>query len=177
MMKRLIGSALAVLAMGGFVLAQAPPTPKPGAEHKPMGYFVGKWKSEAEIKPGMMGPGGKMTSTDTCEWFTGGFQVVCRSEGSGAMGKLTSMGILGYSDVHKSYTYFGVDNMGTNEHALGQKKGNTWVFTTTSSMGGKQFQSRYTIVETSPTVQTIKWEASEDKKTWNVVMEGKSTKM
>jgi Protein of unknown function (DUF1579) len=177
MMKRLVGSALAVLAIGSLVLAQAPPAAKPGPQHKSMGYFVGKWKSEVDIKPGVMGPGGKMTSTDSCEWFAGSFHVVCRSEGSGAMGNMTSMGVLGWSDAHKAYTYYGADSMGTNEFAQGQKKGNTWTFTSTSTVAGKSFQSRYTIVETSPTVQTFKWEASEDKKTWNVVMEGKSTKM
>jgi Protein of unknown function (DUF1579) len=177
MMKRLLGSTLAVFAIGSLGLAQAPPAPKPGPQHKPLGYFVGKWKTEADIKPGLMGPGGKMTSTDSCEWFTGNFHVVCRSEGSGAMGNMTSIGILGYSDLHKAYTYFGADSIGSTDVAQGQKKGNTWTFTSTSSLGGKSFQSRFTIVETSPTVQTLKWEASEDKKTWNVVMEGKSTKM
>jgi hypothetical protein len=177
MMKRLLGSALAVVAMGSVVLAQAPPAPKPGPQHKPMGYFVGKWKTEAEIKPGVMGPGGKITSTDSCEWFTGNFHIVCRSEGSGALGNLASIGILGYSDLHKAYTYLNADSMGTTDAAQGQKNGNTWTFTSTSSMGGKTFQSRFTIVETSPTVQTLKWETSQDKKTWNVVMEGKSTKM
>jgi hypothetical protein len=90
---------------------------------------------------------------------------------------MTSIGILGYSDLHKAYRYLNADSMGTTDVAEGQKKGNTWTFTSTSSLGGKTFQSRFTIVETSPTVQTLKWEASEDKKTWNVVMEGKSTKM
>jgi hypothetical protein len=99
---------LTILALGGLVLAQPP---KPGPEHKPLGYFVGKWESEGEMKPGLFGPGGKMTSSETCEWFA-----------------------------------------------------------------GKTFQSRYTIVETSPTAHTFTWETSSDKKEWTVVMEGKATK-
>ena len=65
------------------VAAQAPAAPKPGPEHARLAYFVGKWKTEGEMKPGPMGPGGKMSGTDTCEWYDGHFSVVCRSEGTG----------------------------------------------------------------------------------------------
>jgi hypothetical protein len=175
MLKRVAGASLTVLVLGGLVLAQAP-APKPGPEHKPLGYFVGKWKSEGEMKPGPFGPGGKMTSSDTCEWFAGNFQVVCRGEGKGPMGDMTSMGILTYSPADKAYTYYGIDSIGTGELAKGQKKGDTWTYTSTSSLAGKTLQSRYTIVETSPTVHTFKWETSSDKKEWTVVMDGKATK-
>ena len=90
--------------------AQAPPAPKPGPEHERLKYFVGKWTTEGEMKPGPMGPGGKFTSTDTCEWFEGRFAVVCHSDGKMAAGPAKSIGILGYSAEEKVYTYYGVDN-------------------------------------------------------------------
>ena len=44
-------------------------------------------------------------------------------------------------------------------------------------MGGKMIKSKYTVVLTSPTTQTFKWEASDDGgKTWTTAAEGKSTK-
>jgi Protein of unknown function (DUF1579) len=175
MLKRVMGTGFAVLAFGGLVLAQ-PPAPKPGAEQKALGYFVGKWTSEGEMKPGLLGPGGKITSSDSCEWFKGNFQVVCRGEGTGPMGPMSSLGILAYSAKDKAYTYYGIDSMGTSELSNGQKKGDTWTYTATSTMEGKQFESRYTIVETSPSAYTFKWETSTDKKTWSVLMEGKATK-
>src|SRR3989454_7285461 len=59
--------------------AQAPAAaPKPGPEHQKLAYFAGRWSESADIKPGPMGPGGKMTETSTCEWFSGGFYLVCR---------------------------------------------------------------------------------------------------
>jgi hypothetical protein len=58
------------------------PSVKPEAEHQRLGYFVGKWTGSGQIRPGPMGPGGRFTSTDTCEWFDGGFAVVCRTEGT-----------------------------------------------------------------------------------------------
>src|SRR5262249_41577584 len=103
--------AYAVISVGGFgiVIAQAPPA-KPGPEHAKLGYFVGKWTGVGEVKPGPMGPGGKMTSTDDCQWFEGGFSVICHSTANGPMGPSKSIGILGYSTEEKVYTYYGVDN-------------------------------------------------------------------
>ena len=90
--------------------SRAAQAPKPGPEHARLGYFVGKWNGEGEMKPGPMGPGGKMKSTDTCEWFEGRFSVICRYEGTTPMGPTKSLGILGYSTEEKVYTYYGVDN-------------------------------------------------------------------
>src|SRR5688572_10172930 len=77
--------------------AQASQAHKPGPEHARLGYFVGKWNAEGELKPGPMGPGGKFTATDTCEWFEGRFSVICRSEGKMPTGPSKSIGILGYN--------------------------------------------------------------------------------
>src|ERR687894_2577906 len=92
-------AAAGALTIGSIQVAaaQGQQPPKPGPEHKRLGFFVGTWKGEGEMKPGPMGPGGKMTSTDTCEWFEGRFAVVCRYEGKGPMGPSKGLGILGYS--------------------------------------------------------------------------------
>ena len=84
-------------AAGSAAAAQEAPAQKPGPEHQRLGYFVGRWKAEGEVKPGPMGPGGKVTATDNCEWFEGRFTVICRSEGQGPSGPSKSIGILGYS--------------------------------------------------------------------------------
>jgi hypothetical protein len=60
--------------------------------------------------------------------------------------------------------------------ATGTLKDKTWTWTSVDKMNGKTVHSRYTIVETSPTSYTFKWEASEDGKTYNTLAEGKSTK-
>ena len=93
MKTHVIACGLIVGALGGYALAQAPapPPPKPGPEHRALGYFTGKWTTEGDIKPGPLGPGGKMTSSDSCEWVAGGFHVVCRGEAKGAMGPMTSV--------------------------------------------------------------------------------------
>jgi uncharacterized protein DUF1579 len=180
MKKHVVGfilGSLAVAAFGTLSFAQAPPAPpKPGPEVKALGYFAGKWTGESELKPGPLGPGGKMTSTDTCEWFSGGFQLVCRGDGKGAIGPMKSIGIMSYSLTEKKYSYYGIDSMGSSEVSWGTKSGNTWTYTANSNLGGQTFKSRYTIVETSPTSYTFKWEQSPDGTKWSTLMEGKSTK-
>lgn len=97
--KIIVVGSIAALAFGA---ALAQDAPKPGPEQKALGYFAGKWSSEGEMKPGPFGPGGKMTSVDTCEWFAGGFQLVCRGQGSGAMGPMTTLGIIAYNSTEKA---------------------------------------------------------------------------
>lgn len=176
MTARIFAFCLAATIGGAMVHAQAPAPPKPGAEQKALGYFVGKWTSEGELKPGPLGPGGKMTSHDDCQWFEGGFQVVCQGKGSGAMGSMTSLGVMAFSPADKKYTFYGIDSMGMSELSTGEKKGSTWVFGSNSNVGGQSFKSRYTIVETSPTSYTFKWESSPDGTKWSTLMEGKATK-
>ena len=55
----LVACAIISIAGAQVVAAQAAQAPKPGPEHARLGYFVGKWKTEGEAKPGPMGPGGK----------------------------------------------------------------------------------------------------------------------
>src|SRR5437870_7648855 len=67
----LVGAFIVCIAC--LVLAQAPPQmPKPGPEHKRLGYFTGTWRLEGETKPGPFGPGGKFTGTDHNDWMEGG---------------------------------------------------------------------------------------------------------
>jgi Protein of unknown function (DUF1579) len=176
MKPQTLSLSLGVVAMVGIAFAQAPESPKPGPEHKALSYFAGQWTSEGEMKAGPYGPGGKITSQDACEWFSGGFQLVCRSQGDGPMGPMTSMGIITYSPQEKSYTYYGIDSMGTSELAKGARTGKTWAFTSTSNVGGQTFKSRYTMVETSPTSYTFKWDTSPDGGKWSTMMEGTATK-
>ena len=150
--------------------------PKPAAEHKRLGFFVGNWKSEGEAKPGPWGPGGKMTGDSHCTWMSGGYFVVCHENASGAMGKMQGLGVFGYDPNAKQYTWNGFNSMGENEHATGKLDGKVWTYENESAMGGKTMKGRYTITETSPTSYDFKFEMSEDGKTWNGMMEGKVTK-
>jgi len=182
-MKKTFGlvATCAVVSLVGYQFASAqsaPPASKPGPEHQRLGYYVGTWTTEGEMKPGEMGPGGKITSTDKCDWFQGRFAVVCHSEGKGPMGPGKSIGILSYSAEEKVYTYYGVDNSGQTMTSIprGTVQGDTWSYTDEAMMGGKKVKQRVTIKELSPTSYTFKLDMQGADGKWATVMESKSTK-
>ncbi len=176
----LAASVAALVVVGSLtLLAQTPAPPKPGPETQKLAYFVGTWTSEGEMKPGPMGPGGKITGKDTCEWFQGGFSVICRSDGKSPMGPMKSIGILSYSTEEKVYTYYGTDNSGMvmTSVAKGTVQGDTWTYTDEGLMGGQKIKSRVTIKQVSPTVQTFVMEFQGADGKWVPVMESKGTKV
>lgn len=151
--------------------------PKPGPEVKKLGYFVGTWTMTGDMKENPFGmPAGKFTGTSKCEWFAGGYQVVCHDTGKSSMGTTHSMNILSYNADDKMYSYYGIDSMGMAEGAKGNVDGNNWVYTSDSKMGGKTFHGRYSMDTSSPGSYTFKYETSEDGQKWSTMMEGKSTK-
>jgi Protein of unknown function (DUF1579) len=171
--------SVATLSLANAGQPQPPQPPKPGPEHERLGYFVGEWTSEGEMKPGPMGPGGKMTSSDTCEWYDGRFSVICRSEGTSPMGPNKNLGILGYSAEEKVYTYYGVDNSGMTMTSVpkGAVQGDTWTYLDESMMGGQKVKSRVTIKELSPTSYTFTMELQGADGKWTPMMESRNTKV
>ncbi|HYB54169.1 MAG TPA: DUF1579 family protein, partial [Thermoanaerobaculia bacterium] len=176
-------SKLAILLALGLVTAAAASAqekkmeaPKPAPEVQKLAYFVGNWTTEGEMKPGPWGAGGKITGSEHCVWMSGGFFVVCHSDGAGAMGNVYGLGVMGYDAAAKGYTWNGFNSMGENEHATGLYDGKSWVYTNEQMMGGKMIKGRYTVTETSATGYDFKLETSEDGKTWASMMEGKAAK-
>lgn len=177
-LKSLALCAAALVVGIQLAAAQAPAPPKPGPEHARLGYFVGKWTTEGEMKASPMGPGGKITSSDTCEWFEGHFSVVCRTEGKTPVGPNKSIGIMGYNSEEKVYTYYGIDNSNMTMASVprGMVQGDTWTYTDESVMGGQKTKSRVTIKELSPTAYTFTMELQGPDGKWMPMMESKSTK-
>lgn len=167
--------AMLVIAMA--ISAQAPPqTPKPGPEHKRLGYFGGNWTVEAEMKPSPFGPGGKITSKDHNEWMPGGFFLVSHSEFKGSMGEGTELSVMGYNSDEKVYTYHAFNSMGEAEASNGTVDGDTWTWTSNEKMGGKPMKGRFTIKELSSTSYTFRFETAPEGGDWSTIMEGKATK-
>src|SRR2546426_10561000 len=95
-------AAVVTLLAAPVLRAQTPAAaPGPGPEHQKLAYFLGRWRETVDMKPGPMGPGGKMTATSTCEWFSGGFYLVCRPQGRGPTGPQQGGGIPGDSTERK----------------------------------------------------------------------------
>ena len=179
---KVFAGACVVVSVFGFQIvatAQTPQAPTPGPEHQRLEYFVGKWTSEGEMKANPMSLGGKITSSDTCEWFEGRFAVICHSEGTTPMGPSKSVGILSYSPEEKVYTYYGVDNSNMTMATVprGTVQGDTWTYTDESMMGGKKIKSRIIIKELSPSAYAFTMELQGPDGKWAPLMESKNTKV
>ena len=147
--------------------------PKPGPEHQKLSYFAGRWTSTGEMKFGPMGPGGPVKTESTCEWFPGGFYLVCRGQGQGPAGETRNLGILGYSAERGRYSYYGIDNSGMGgDHAYGEVAGDTWTWESESMMGDQTVTSRYVMKQISPDQYSWRWEVSGEGGEWTLLGEG-----
>lgn len=150
--------------------------PKPAPELKKLDMFAGDWTLSGDVKPGPMGPGGKMSGDEKCAWMDGGFYVVCNSTFKGPLGNATGTAYYGYSNDDKAYTYREFNSMGEFTDARGKVEGDVWTWTSDEKMGGATMKGRFIMKVTSPTAYDFKFDMSQDGNTWNPVMDGKSTK-
>jgi hypothetical protein len=154
------------------VRAQAPEgAPKPGPEVKKLAYNVGTWNIEGEAKAFGPMPGGKITSTEKCDWYSGGFFVTCRTEGTGPMGASKGVSFMGYDPSEKVYTFHEFSSMGDAIQAKGTVDGDTWNWTSESKMGDAKMSARVTIKHVSKTEYTFKLEMSQNGGDFSVVEE------
>ena len=154
--------------------------PKPGPEVQRLAYYLGTWRGEGDTKGGPFGPAGKLSSTITCDWFAGGFHLVCRGEERGPTGKRTFLNILAYDEKTKAYTEYGISSLGESEYSTGGSivaNKRTFVKDLDSDVTGKSIKLRYTEVQVSSTFYTYQAEASKDGGPWTVIAEGKITKV
>ncbi|TAM99067.1 MAG: DUF1579 domain-containing protein [Rhodanobacteraceae bacterium] len=152
--------------------------PKPSPQVQKLGYYLGSWRGEGETKSGPFGPAGELSSTMSCEWFAGGFQLICRGEERGPTGKRTFLNILAYDETTKAYTEYGISSFGESEYDTGGSiVGNKKTYVVNSEVGGKPAEIRYTEMQVSPTFYTYQAEASVGGGPWRVIAEGKVTKV
>jgi hypothetical protein len=177
MLKRGILSVTLTLVSGITVVAQQPGgTLRPSPEHMKLGVFVGTWQDEGEMKPGPFGPGGRMSLTETCEWFTGGFSVVCHTETLRIMDDLKTLTVLTYDPKEKIYRLYEFSSVGWSSAAKGTVDGDTWSFEGASKIGNKLIKIRTTIKFPSPDSAVMKSEVSLDGGPMNLFMELKGSR-
>jgi hypothetical protein len=169
------GMALAVCTiLAASALAQE--MPKPGPELKKLDVLTGSWTLDGEMKPGAMGPGGKMTELQKCEWMDGEFFLVCHADFKSSMGDGSGISVMGYSKDDKIYTYREFNSWGEFEDSRGSLDGDTWTWLGDEKEGGMVMKGRFTMKITSPTSYNFTFEMSQDGAKWTTVMDGKATK-
>ena len=172
-MKCLI-AALAATVLAVPALAQE--APKPGPQQARMGFFAGSWEFTGETKASPMGPGGKVSGAETCEWFAGGFQLVCEGNMAGPRGPGKTASIWAYDPTQQGYTYYGYNSMGEAYYITGNVTGKVWTWNAEFPVQGASMKIRATITEESPTAYSYKMETSSDGATWTLVEDGRATK-
>jgi Protein of unknown function (DUF1579) len=168
-----IAAFIATLLLAATASAQMN-MPKPGPEHKKLDYFTGSWACDGDVKPGPMGPGGKMSNPQDAKWMEGGYFVVIHSQmKSASMGNGSGIAFLGYDPDEKKYTYSEFNSMGEAVQSKGTVEGDAWTWIGDMKPAGK---GRFSEKILSPTSYTFKFEMSSDGTNWTPVMEGKCTK-
>lgn len=176
-MRSTLSATIALTLLTAVAAAQQPPeAPKPGPEQKRIGYFAGEWTFQGEAKPSPMGPGGKITASESCSWFAGGFHLVCRSKGTGPMGSTTGQATMSYDAGRKAYLYHAISSRGDAISVRGQVDGKVWTWADEMTAEGKTMKIRATVTEESPTSYSFKLEIG-DGGSMMVVEEGKATKV
>lgn len=170
------GACLAGSLVAAALFAQAPAPPRPGPEVQKLGYFVGEWKFEGEGKDSSFGPGGRFSGTETCEWFAGGFQVICRSEATGPTGKTAGFSVIAYDPETREYTYYTIDSTGFSALARGTVTGETWTYTWAGTAGGKPAKLRATM-QTAPAFYSGRTEGSMGGGPMTIIADVKSTRV
>ena len=174
-MKKIVMMLSSVLILAASAVAQME-MPKPGADHKKLDMFVGAWTLDGDMKAGPMGPGGKMTENEKCEWMEGGYFVVCHTQFTSAMGNGSGISVMGYSNDDKAYTYREFNSWGEFDDSKGAVDGDTWTWTSDEKVAGMTGKGRFTMKILSPTSYNFSFEMSQDGTKWMTVMDGKATK-
>jgi hypothetical protein len=176
-MKHATLVAVALFACTTALAAQPQEAPKPGPDQQKMAAFVGNWTFEGDMKPGPLGPGGKVTGTDRIQWLPGNFFIERRFNFKGPMGEIQGLEVLGYDAASKGYTYNAFDNMGGTGNGTMTVSGSTWNATGTMKMGPQTIHERCKLAfSANATVLTISCEMSADGKKFAPTLEGKATK-
>ena len=158
---------VALLGLPGVItIARAQPAP----EQKKLDYFVGKWRSDIDVKASANSPASKASGMEDCEWFANA-HVVCRGESTGPAGLYKSMRVISYVPTLKQYASYTVDSIGYAVLSLGQVQGTTWTFT--ADYGS--VKTRYTMRTAKDSYSAVSEYAGADGK-WTTVSAMNSTR-
>ncbi len=156
---------LPLLCLAPALLAQAPPAaPKPGPEMAKLQPFVGTWKVEEIVEPGVMGPGGKGYGTSRVTMGPGGFSIRISYHSESPKGPMPGFhgeGDMLWDGEAKTYKQSWVDSMGPMMVVgTGHWEGDVFLMVTEFNMQGMAVKSVDRFTDISPKGFTITNESS-----------------
>lgn len=173
----MIGRRIAVVACLFLTLFVSPvlaqtPAPKPGPEVQRLGYFAGSWNLAGEFKTE---PAGKYSGTVACEWFDGGFVLICKGSITGVRGASSEMHIFSYSPEDKAYNWYSIGPTGAGLMKM-TVEGKKWVCDVDDMYKGKPAKYHFEWLEESPTSWTYGYSRSVGGGAAVPILEAKMTK-
>lgn len=163
-----MAACLLVAQLATPVLAQTP-QPKPGPEVQRLGNFVGTWNLADELASG------KQSGTMVCQWFEGGFALVCND--TYTTGRGSDMHIFGYDPLGQTYTWYSVMPTGAGTRVLMlMVDGARWVADWEATYQGKPAKYHREWLEESPTALRYRFTRSVDGGTPILISEWRFTK-
>ncbi|HKV99049.1 MAG TPA: DUF1579 family protein [Vicinamibacterales bacterium] len=168
----IVGVALAAVAG-----AQQPATRKPGPDVEQLRYFIGTWRTEADMQASMVGPAGKVAGTLTEEWMPGGFFVVTHHEETNPTGTHKALMVTGYDAKKHVYVRYFFDGEGGVEYSEGTHSGGTWTWVASYAESGSTLKTRSVVVPRSATSYDFTWEIAPHGDDWTVVQRGTATRI
>jgi hypothetical protein len=154
------------------------PTANTPPPFRQLGYYIGTWEGHGETKGGPFGKAGKLSSKQTCKWFAGGHQVICRGEEMGPTGQRQFLNILAYDESNHGYTEYSVSSRGESEYDTGGSLvSGKLTFVVEQDAGGKPAKFQVSETHVSPTLYTYKAQVSVAGGSWTELGEGKIRKV
>ena len=145
-------------------------SPKPGAEHKLLNAFAGKWNTTGEVKKSSSAPAIPISGTDTYEWLSGKFFLIHRWNVSIGDKKHQGIEIIGYDADNKIYRHHSFNDEGTIGAMEASVNNGIWTF--------KGKTERCTVVfSDGGNSMTGNWEQTTDGINWSPWMEVRLTKV
>ena len=148
------------------------------SQPKRLGYFLGTWTLDGDMKTSPFGPGGRFTGTQRNEWMSDGLSLASRWGEQRPTGSDSGKAVYSYDSNQKVYKYHGTDSEGETEDSTGTVEGDTWTWTSNPTLpNGETVKGRFTVKENSSTFYSFRFEIAPQHSEWMTVMEGRATKL
>ncbi|MBS4192921.1 DUF1579 family protein [Bacillus sp. FJAT-49705] len=142
---------------------------RPGPEHKLLDIFVGKWKTEGQIKATSSSPAARLTAVDTYEWLPGGFFLIHYVDARMGDMEVKTTEIIGYDASSQTYFTSSFDNQGNTGTYQANLREGAWTINGKTERFTGEFSDGGNILKG-------KWEMSSDGSNWEPWMDIKLTK-
>ena len=126
-----------------------------------MAPIVGHWNIDGNMIVDTKGMAATIKATQGCEWYLGGYAVVCRTSGTIGGAANESASLMYYDTFRNGYVTTAVGSLkdATGSGAFDIKPG-SFVFTSEFLLGGKPARDRMTLSNMTPDGGTWKYELS-----------------